>query len=161
MTSEQQEITIDLPKLFNLSANLLVASFQRQSEENLKRLFKELKQGGRVDAGKITAEQSGAVIPVQLQLERSAYKGQFNLPHFSAAIDMLLQKLAGEVRKDPQLRELRTLSSPDNREIVFNIPAGIKIGTELNVLMLSVLPCEDSLVVRLLFVDGEQFEGQD
>jgi len=27
--------------------------------------------------------------------------------------------------------------------------------------MLSVLPCEDSLVVRLLFVDGEQFEGQD
>ena len=106
-------------------------------------------------------KQSGAVIPVQLQLERSAYKGQFNLPHFSAAVDMLLQKLAGEVRKDPQLRELRTLSSPDNREIVFNIPAGIKIGTELNVLMLSVLPCEDSLVVRLLFVDGEQFEGQD
>ena len=46
MTSEQQEITIDLPKLFNLSANLLVASFQRQSGENLKRLFKELKQGG-------------------------------------------------------------------------------------------------------------------
>lgn len=161
MTSEQQEITIDLPKLFNLSANLLVASFQRQSEESLKRLFKELKQGGRVDAGQITAEQSGAVIPVQLQLERSAYKGQFNRPHFSAAVDILLQKLAGEVRKDPQLRELRTLSSPDNREIVFNIPAGIKIGTELNVLMLSVLPCEDSLVVRLLFVDGEQFEGQD
>ena len=161
MTSEQQEITIDLPKLFNLSANLLVASFQRQSEESLKRLFKELKQGGRVDAGQITAEQSGAVIPVQLQLERSAYKGQFNWPHFSAAVDILLQKLAGEVRKDPQLRELRTLSSPDNREIIFNIPAGIKIGTELNVLMLSVLPCEDSLVVRLLFVDGEQFEGQD
>lgn len=161
MTSEQQEITIDLPKLFNLSANLLVASFQRQSEESLKRLFKELKQGGRVDAGQITAEQSGAVIPVQLQLERSAYKGQFNRPHFSAAVDILLQKLAGEVRKDPQLRQLRTLSSPDNREIVFNIPAGIKIGTELNVLMLSVLPCEDSLVVRLLFVDGEQFEGQD
>ena len=72
MTSEQQEITIDLPKLFNLSANLLVASFQRQSKENLKRLFKELKQGGRVDAGQITAEQSGAVYNGHTTFEKIA-----------------------------------------------------------------------------------------
>lgn len=158
MTSERQEINIDLPKLFNLSANLLVASFQRQPEEKIKALFKELKQGGQVEAGQLTAEQSGAVIPVQLQIERSEYKGRFNLPNFRAAVDILLQKLAGEVRKDPKLLELRTLSTPNSQEIIFNIPAGIKIGGELNVLMLSVLPCEDSLVVRLLFVDSEQFQ---
>lgn len=156
--TEQQSINIDARKLFNLGANLLVAAFVRQKPEAAKKLFKDLKQGIKVSSGQLTSENSGAVIPIKLELDRSEYRGQFNFPNFDIAIRSLLQKFETEVRKDKELKELRTLTNEANGGVLFNLPSGVEIDGEINVLMMSVEPHDDCLVVRLMFMDPAQFE---
>ena len=69
--SEEQSINIDSRKLFNMGVNILVAGFIRQKPEDAKKLFKELKQGNQVQSGELTAKESGMVIPIKLELDRS------------------------------------------------------------------------------------------
>ena len=157
--TEQQTINIDARKLFNLGSNLLVAGFIQQKPEEAKKLFKELKTGTRVRARELKAEKSGATIPIKLELERSEYRGQFNYPNFEIALKTLLQKFETEVRKDKELKELRTLTNEANGGILFNLPSGVQIGDNLNVLMMSVEPMDDCLVVRLMFMNPEQFQA--
>lgn len=159
MKPDTNDVTIDLPKLFNLSANLLVAGFQRQSEEQVQKLYDDLKEGQRVAAGQLKSEHTDAAIPIYLQLDHSEYRGTLSYFHLSSAIDILLQKFSSEVENDPQLLKLHALSNPQSGELVFNIPAGIRIESVLNVLMVAVLPCDDCLVVRLIFVDPDQFDA--
>jgi len=84
--SEEQSMNIDSRKLFNMGVNILVAGFIRQKPEDAKRLFKELKQGNQVQSGELTAKESGMVIPIKLELDRSEYRGQFNYPNFEVWI---------------------------------------------------------------------------
>ncbi|RPG90365.1 MAG: hypothetical protein CBD08_004900 [Cellvibrionales bacterium TMED148] len=77
---------------------------------------------------------------------------------FLSCIDVLLQKFSSEVKKNSQICERHTLTNSDNGEIVFNIPAGIRMKDTLNVIMVSVLPAPDHLIVRLLFLNPEQFK---
>jgi hypothetical protein len=150
-------INIDARRLFNLGANLIAAGFVKQKPADAKKLFKELKQGDAIRGGELKSEKTGAVIPIKLELQRKAYRGKFNFPNFEACVRALLQKFETEVRKDKELKELRTLTNPDNREILFNIPSGVKIDDDINVLMMAVRPESDSLVVRLIFMEPEQF----
>ncbi|HAZ80642.1 MAG TPA: hypothetical protein DCX08_11970 [Porticoccaceae bacterium] len=157
--TEEKSINIDSRKLFNLGVNLLVAGFVRQKPEDTKKLFKELKQGNIVQSGQLTSEQNNMVIPVKLQLDRSEYKGQFNFPNFEIAVKTMLQKFETEVRKDKDLKDLHTLTNDKTGGLLFNLPTGIKIGNEINVLMMAVEPMEECLVVKLLFMDPAQFEA--
>ena len=156
--TEKQSINIDARKLFNLGANLLVAAFVRQKPEAAKTLFKDLKRGVRVSSGQLTAENTGAVIPIKLELERSEYRGQFNFPNFDASVRALLQKFETEVRKDKELKDLRTLTNEANGGILFNLPSGVEIDGDINVLMMSIEPFDDCLVVRLMFMNPAQFQ---
>ena len=158
--TEQQGINIDARKLFNLGANLLVAGFKNQSSENAKKLFKELKQGLSVRSGELSGATSGVKIPIKLELDRSEYKGQFNFPNFELSLNAMLQKFQTEVRKDKELKELRTLTNEATGGIVFNLPSGVEIQGNLNVMMLSMEPSAESLVIRLIFVDSAQFQEQ-
>ena len=160
-TTEQQGINIDARRLFNLGANLLVAAFIKQSPENAKKLFKELKQGASVKSGELSGESSGVKIPVKLELDRSEYKGQFNYPNFELSLKAMLQKFQTETRKDKDLKDLHTLTNDASGGIVFNLPSGVQIEGNLNVMMLCMEPLAESLVVRLIFVDSKQFQEQD
>lgn len=103
--AEEQSINIDSRKLFNLGVNLLVAGFIRQKPEDAKKLFKELKQGVQISSGQLTSEQTGMVIPIKLELDRSEYRGQFNFPNFEISVKTMLQKFETEVRKDKDLKD--------------------------------------------------------
>jgi hypothetical protein len=159
LMTEKQSINIDARKLFNLGANLLVAAFVKQKPEDAKKLFKDLKQGIKVNSGQLTSETTGAIIPIKLELERSEYRGQFNFPNFNIYVKALLQKFETESRKDKELKELRTLTNEANGGILFNLPSGVQIGDDINVLMMSVEPLDDCLVVRLMFMDPDQFKS--
>ena len=52
--------------------------------------------------------------------------------------------------------KLEALTSPISGEILINVPAGMRVDEEINVLMVSVLPRVESLVIRLLFVEGHK-----
>lgn len=150
-------INIDAKRLFNLGANLIAAGFMKQKPADAKKLFKELKQGDAIKGGQLKSEKTGAVIPIKLELQRKAYRGKFNYPNFEICIKALLQKFDTEVRKDKDLKELSTLSNPDNGEILFNLPSGVQIDEDINVLMMAVRPEKDSLIVKLIFMEPEQF----
>lgn len=155
--TDDQSINIDSRKLFNLGVNLLIAGFIRQKPEDAKKLFKDLKQGSQVTSGQLTSEQTGMAIPIKLELDRSEYRGQFNYPNFEASLKTMLQKFETEVRKDKELKDLHTLTSDATGGLLFNIPTGVKIGDDLNVLMMAVEPSEGYLAVKLLFMNPDQF----
>jgi len=156
--AEEQSINIDSRKLFNLGVNLLVAGFIRQKPEDAKKLFKELKQGVHISSGQLTSEQTGMVIPIKLELDRSEYRGQFNFPNFEISVKTMLQKFETEVRKDKDLKDLHTLTNEATGGLLFNVPTGVKIGEDINVLMMAVEPAGESLVVKLMFMNPEQFQ---
>jgi hypothetical protein len=154
-------INIDARRLFNLGANLLVAAFVNQKPDDAKKLFKELKQGASIRSGELSGEKSGVKIPVKLELDRSEYKGQFNYPNFELSLKAMLQKFQTEVRKDKELKDLRTLTNDATGGIVFNLPTGVEIDGNINVMMLCMEPHQDSLIVRLMFVDSAQFQKSE
>jgi hypothetical protein len=156
MTNEQT-MNIDPRRLFNLGANLIAAGFIKQNTNEAKKLFKDLKKGEALKGGELKAEKSGQVIPIKLQLDRKEYCGQFNYPNFDVAVRALLQKFDTEVRKDKELKTLRTLTSQETSEVLFNIPSGVKIDGDINVLMMAVKPENDCIIVRLVFMEPEPF----
>ena len=156
--TDDQSINIDSRKLFNLGVNLLIAGFIRQKPEDAKKLFKDLKQGSQVTSGQLTSEQTGMAIPIKLELDRSEFRGQFNYPNFEASLKTMLQKFETEVRKDKELKDLHTLTNDATGGLLFNIPTGVKIGDDLNVLMMAVEPSEGYLAVKLLFMNPDQFK---
>jgi hypothetical protein len=93
-----------------------------------------------------------------LELDRSEYRGQFNYPNFEASLKTMLQKFETEVRKDKELKDLHTLTNDATGGLLFNIPTGVKIGDDLNVLMMAVEPSEGYLAVKLLFMNPDQFK---
>ncbi len=95
-----------------------------------------------------------------MELDRSEYKGQFNYPNFELSLNAMLQKFQTEVRKDKELKDLRTLTNEATGGIVFNLPSGVEIQGNLNVMMLSIEPSAESLVIRLIYVDAAQFQEQ-
>jgi hypothetical protein len=99
------------------------------------------------------------VIPIKLQLDRSEYRGQFNYPNFEISIKTMLQKFETEVRKDKELKDLHTLTNEATGGLLFNVPTGVKIGEDINVLMMAVEPAEEALIVKLMFMNPEQFQS--
>ena len=156
MTTEQN-LNIDPRRLFNLGANLIAAGVIKQNSTEAKKLFKELKQGDAIKGGKLKSEKSGEVIPIKLELDRKEFRGQFNFPNFDVSIRALLQKFETEVRKDKELKTLRTLTNPDTGEVLFNIPSGLSIDDNINVLMMAVKPESDCIIVKLAFMEPEPF----
>ena len=155
--TNKQTMNIDPRRLFNLGANLIAAGFIKQNTNEAKKLFKDLKKGEALKGGELKAEKSGDVIPIKLELDRKEYRGQFNYPNFDVAVRALLQKFDTEVRKDKELKTLRTLTSQETNEVLFNIPSGVKIDGDINVLMMAVKPENDCIIVRLVFMEPEPF----
>jgi hypothetical protein len=156
MTAEQT-LNIDPRRLFNLGANLIAAGFIKQTANEAKKLFKDLKKGGTLKGGQIRSEKTGQVIPIILELDRKQYRGKFNFPNFDVAVRSLLQKFDTQARKDKELKELRTLTNKDSGEVLFNLPSGVSIDGDINVLMMAVKPENESIIVRLVFMEPEPF----
>ena len=156
MTAEQT-LNIDPRRLFNLGANLIAAGFIKQTANEAKKLFKDLKKGGTLKCGQIRSEKTGQVIPIMLELDRKQYRGKFNFPNFDVAVRSLLQKFDTQARKDKELKELRTLTNKDSGEVLFNLPSGVSIDGDINVLMMAVKPEAERIIVRLVFMEPEPF----
>lgn len=156
MTAEQT-LNIDPRRLFNLGANLIAAGFIKQTSNEAKKLFKDLKKGGTLKGGQIRSEKTGQVIPIMLELDRKQYCGKFNFPNFDVAVRSLLQKFNTQARKDKELKELRTLTKKDSGEVLFNLPSGVSIDGDINVLMMAVKPETKRIIVRLVFMEPEPF----
>ena len=153
----EQNINIDPRRLFNIGGNLIVAGFIKQNSSDAKKLFKQLKQGETLRGGQLKSDKTGEVIPIKIEIDRALYCGQFNFPNFDVALRALLQKFETEARKDKELKTLRTLTNQETGEVLFNIPSGVQIDGDINVLMMAVKPQADCITVRLVFMEPEPF----
>ena len=126
----EQTINIDPRKLFNIGVNLIIAGFIKQNSSDAKKLFKQLKQGETLKGGQLKSDKTGEVIPIKFETE---------------------------VRKDKELKTLRTLTNQDTGEVLFNIPSGVQIDGDINVLMMAVKPESDCIIVKLAFMEPEPF----
>jgi hypothetical protein len=153
----EQNTNIDPRKLFNIGVNLIVAGFIKQNSSDAKKLFKQLKQGETLRGGQLKSDKTGEVIPIKIEIDRALYRGQFNFPNFDVALRALLQKFETEARKDKELKTLRTLTNQETGEVLFNIPSGVQIDGDINVLMMAVKPQADCITVRLVFMEPEPF----
>ena len=68
MTEKTEALELNLSQLFNLTANLLIASFQRQSAEKVETIYRELSQGNRVEAGHLKAQDNENSVAVYLSI---------------------------------------------------------------------------------------------
>lgn len=159
--NNESHFTIDVRKLFNMSANLLAAGFFKQKSDDAKALYKQLKDGKQVKAGALTNNQNGNKLAVALELDRSEFNGPFNFPNFQNALRALLQRYETHGRKDPELKTLRTLKNGKTGGILFNLPGVIETNGQLNVLMAAIEPSKTGMVLRLMFMDPEQFIQPD
>ena len=159
--ANQTNFTIDVRKLFNMSANLLAAGFFKQKPDQAKALYKQLKDGKQVKAGELTNSQNGGKLPVTLELDRSEFIGPFNYPNFQASLRALLQRFETHGRKDPELKTLRTLQNEKSGGVLFNLPGVIEIDNQINVLMAAIEPSKNGMTLRLIFMDPEQFIQRD
>lgn len=159
--SAPDNFTIDVRKLFNMSVNLLAAGFFKQKPDDAKGLYKQLKDGKRVKAGALTNNQNGQKVQVSLELDRSEFNGSFNYPNFQAALRALLQRCETHGRKDPELKTLRTLQNEKSGGVLFNLPGVVETNGQLNVLMAAIEPGKEGMVLRLMFMDPEQFIQRD
>ncbi|MDA7826379.1 hypothetical protein N9R62_02255 [Porticoccaceae bacterium] len=148
---------IDPRKLFNIGVNLIVAGFIKQNSNDAKALFKQLKQGEPLKGGQLKSEKTGEVITLKLEIDRQEYRGKFNYPNFDVSVRALLQKFETEARKDKELKTLRTLTNQETGEVLFNVPSGLQIDEHINVLMMSVHPQSDCMLVKLVFMEPEPF----
>jgi hypothetical protein len=148
---------IDPRKLFNIGVNLIIAGFIKQNANDAKKLFKQLKQGEALKGGQLKSEKTGEVIPLKLEIDRQEFRGKFNYPNFDVSVRALLQKFETEVRKDKELKTLRTLTNQETGEVLFNLPSGLQIDEHINVLMMAVHAQSDCMVVRLVFMEPEPF----
>lgn len=155
--ANEQNVNIDPRRLFNLGANLIAAGFIKQNANEAKKLFKELKQGKAIKGGQLKSEKTGEVIPIKLQLDRKEFRGQFNFPNFDVSVRALLKIFDTEARKDKELKTLRTLTNQENGEVLFNLPSGLSIDDNINVLMMAVKPESDCIIVKLIFMEPEPF----
>ncbi|MGB2533471.1 MAG: hypothetical protein ACPH95_06415, partial [Porticoccaceae bacterium] len=110
-----------------------------------------------IKGGQLKSEKSGEVIPIKLQLDRKDFRGQFNFPNFDVSVRALLQKFDTEARKDKELKTLRTLTNQETGEVLFNLPSGLSIDNNINVLMMAVHPQNDCIIVKLIFMEPEPF----
>ena len=158
--SEEQGINLDSRKLFELAANILAGGFLKKDQVAAKQLFKDVKQGKNIIAAHLTSD-TGTKIPVKLELDRSAYIGQFNYPNFMLCLNALLQRCQVLARKDPQLQNLRTRPNEATGGILFNIAGPGQVDEHVNLLMMAVEPENNGLTLRLMFIDTDQFEQNE
>ena len=94
MTENTQALELSPTKLFNLCANLLIASFQRQNASDIGELYKKLSDGNRVETGQLKAQDIENSVAVYLELDHSEFVGKLTQQTFLSCIDILLQKIS-------------------------------------------------------------------
>lgn len=157
-SGQETQFKVELPKVLDLGCGILLRAISKAPKLRAKELFKRLKQGEKVFLGDITV---GGRLKLKLNLTLNAkeYVGPgFNLEVFRASVDQLLKKVA------PRLRSKQNLNIRSNEDgvVLFDIPAGIRVKGQLNVMMLFMeLNKVGEITMRLSYMDPEHFQVKE
>jgi hypothetical protein len=150
----EQPMQLPLPKVLDLSCGVINRLILQAPKDKAKSLFKRLKGGEKISLGEITLGEK-IKIKLNLKLDHSAYIGPgFNNDVFRASVDQLVKKIAPRLRAQQDLN----IRTSDQGMVLFDIPAGVKVKGQLNVMMLVMeLFKTGEITVVLSYFEPTQF----
>ncbi len=155
MTSGSTQTSIDLGQFLALAINTLRNYFFDVPRAKSRRLFKEVAAGDVVTIATLTqGKDKNTAIKLKLALDHSQFKGHLTFHLFQQVLGAMLRNTANTVqRKD----DLRIFTSDETGEVVVFHPGLIEDKGNLNVLTLGIVPGKGSAVIKLQFLDSDQF----
>ncbi|MFA5494797.1 MAG: hypothetical protein WC247_08460 [Porticoccaceae bacterium] len=155
MTNTAVKPRIDMGQFLTLSVNTLHRYFFQAPREKSRRLFKEIAAGDAVGVATLTVgEDKAQAIKLKLSLDRSEYKGHLTFHLFQRALDLMLRNIADRLQRK---EDLNIFTSEQTGEILIHLPGLVEDRGNLNVLVMGIAPSKTGALIKLLFLDSDQF----
>ncbi len=155
--SNSNELSLNMVELTNLAAKILDQIFLKSPKEKAKPVFKDLKQGNKLNLGSVTI--ANTLSPgIELSLDYSEFVGPgFNFDVFTLALKTMLAQIS---QKFQQKSELNVMYSEDNRSMLLNLPGLVMMKEQLNAMVLGFdLGDLKTITIRLMFIEPSQYEA--
>jgi len=163
------QLKINMVQVLDMGCGILHQMFIRESVNKSKALLKELKQGKKIsvgaltlnpkakDGGEVPTDVPGLEIPLSVALDYSEYRGPgFSHPVFIEALSGMLHQIVTAMRAK---KDLNILTSESGSMLVHK-PGVVQLDGQFNVMLLALEPSvNNSMVMKLMFVDPEQYES--
>jgi thioredoxin-related protein len=154
-----RQLTLNIDQLLTLTLNGLDQYFFKAHKEKARKLYKELADGTTTEFVSITfkgAEEKP--VKLKLRLDASEYRGHLTFHMFKLALEQMMKNIAGKLRAK---KDLNIFNSAETGEILVHLPGVIQDREHINVLVLGIAPSKSAAVIKLQFLDSEQFKKQD
>lgn len=158
---QKAQLNINLAEVLDISAGILNTAFIKAPQEKAKLLFKEIKGGKHYPMGSLTFGKQ-LKVDYKLALDYSEFVGAgFNFAVFQAALFDLLHRIHGKMSAKQQVDFLT-----GEQGVVINLPGVVQVnhkdGEQANILFMALdFPSPKEFILRLMFVDPEQFRRSD
>mgnify|MGYP000598552498 FL=1 len=155
------QLNINLAEVLDISAGILNNAFIKAPKDNAKLLFKEIKGGKHYPMGNLTFGKQ-LTVEYKLAFDYSEFVGAgFNFDIFQAALFNLLHRIHEKMSAKEKVDFLTGENS-----VVINLPGVVqsnhKEGEQYNVMFMALdFPSPEQFILRLMFVDPEQFRRSD
>lgn len=153
--AQEQQLSLNIPEVVNLACNVLHGGFIAKGDEHGKKLFKDLKDSDKLNAGTMTL--GGKLeLALTISLDKKEFCGQFGYPVFKAGLQAMLQNIGKTINERGDLNYLTS----DTGNIMIHKPGVVEKGGEYNVLVLVIMPkANRELNVCLTYIDPNQYES--
>jgi len=157
-TPAAKKPVIAIDQLLTLGLNALDSYFFRAHKEKARKLYKEIAAGEVVEIATLTFKDSEqSQVKVKLALDHSQYQGHLTFHMFKLALQQTLRNIAAKLgRKE----DLNLFSSPETTEVLVHLPGIIRDRNTLNVMVLGIHPQRNVALVKLQFLDPDQFRKE-
>lgn len=160
MTTSTTKPRIDMAQFLTLSVNTLHNYFFNVPKEKSRRLYKEIAAGESVGIATLTVgdtKESGSKengIKLKLCLDQSEFKGHLTFHLFQGALGMMLRNIADKIQRKA---DLNIFTSNETGEILIHLPGLVEDRGHLNVLVMGIAPSKTGALIKLQFLDSDQF----
>lgn len=165
MTSDGKTQALNVDQFVTFSVKALDRSFLQATKEKARKLFKAIAEGQSVEVGALTVQgDKQNPLPIKLALDHSEYKGHLTFHIFKIALDLMLNNIVTRLRAK---RDLNILTNADRGELIVHLPGVVEDRGHVNMLVLGLVFAKQSAVIKLQFIDTDQFlesghaSGQD
>ncbi|MCK9564063.1 MAG: hypothetical protein M0R02_15225 [Bacteroidales bacterium] len=155
MTNAAPSATIDMGQFLAISINTLRNYFFDVPRAKSRRLYKEIAAGDQVTIATLTRNSDkNTSIKLKLALDHTQFKGHLTFHLFQQVLGAMLRHVAGCVQRK---ENLNIFTSDETGEILVFRPGLIEDKGQLNVLALGIAPIKGGALIRLQFLDPDQF----
>ena len=149
------KIKINIPQILEVSCNTLSKVVIQAPRGKSKMMFKQLKNGESLQLGKLNTDADHK-INFDLSLNHKQFQGPgFNNDVFRASVDQLLKNIVPRLMAKQELK----VRSDNQGRMLLDIPAGIRLKDQLNVMMLVLdLRKTNTIEMCLSYFEPSQFQ---